>query len=277
MTASNFTTTILVERTPNEVFNAINNVRGWWSEEIEGSTNKLNDEWTYHYEDVHRCKMKIAEFIPNKKIVWLVMDNHFSFTKDKSEWKGNKIIFERTEKKNKTQLQFTQVGLVPEYECYDICQNAWSTYIQKSLHSLITTGKGHPNGKDKPQTEDEKKIATSNFTTTFFVNQTPKEVFSAINNVRGWWQGKIEGTTDKLNDEFTYRMEEFHFSKQKLIEVIPNEKVVWLVTESKLNFIKNKSEWTGTKISFEISEINNKTQLSFSHMGALTFKKVYTV
>ena len=82
-----------------------------------------------------------------------MMDNFFSFTKDKSEWKGNKIIFEITEKKNQTQLQFTQEGLVPEQECYAICEGAWSTYIQKSLYNLLTTGKGQPNDKDKPQTE----------------------------------------------------------------------------------------------------------------------------
>src|ERR1017187_8278581 len=203
MTTSNFKTTILVDNSPNEVFNAINNVRGWWSEEIEGNTNKLNDEWTYHYQDVHRCKMKIVEFIPNQKVVWLVMDNYFSFTRDKNEWKDNKIIFEITQKENKTQLQFTQLGLVPEYECYDICQNAWSTYIQKSLFDLITKGKGQPNSKGKPQMD---------FTTIILVNQTPEEVFNAVNNVDAWWQGEIKGSTDKLNDEFTYRMEDMHFS-----------------------------------------------------------------
>ena len=51
MTTANFTTTILVDNSANEVFNAINNVRGWWSEEIEGSTDKLNEEWSYHYQD----------------------------------------------------------------------------------------------------------------------------------------------------------------------------------------------------------------------------------
>ncbi len=157
MTKSDFTTTLLVDQSPKEVFNAINNVRGWWSEEIEGSTEKLNDEFSYHYEDIHRCQMKLIEVIPGKKVVWLVMDNYFKFTKDKSEWKGNKIIFEITEKDNKTQLQFTQLGLVPEYECYGICRDAWSNYIQNSLRSLITTGKGQPNSAGKPGTADEKK------------------------------------------------------------------------------------------------------------------------
>ena len=118
MNNQDFTTTILVDQSPKEVFNAINNVRGWWSEEIEGSTEKLNDEFIYHYQDVHRCKMKIIEPIPGKKVVWHVLDNYFSFTKDKSEWIGTKIIFEITEQGNKTQLRFTHEGLVPEYECY---------------------------------------------------------------------------------------------------------------------------------------------------------------
>lgn len=275
MNASNYTTTIIVDNSAQEVFNAINNVKAWWSEEIEGSTNKLNDEWSYHYQDVHLCKMKIIEFIPNQKVVWLVMENHFSFTKNKEEWKGNQLVFEITELDNQTKLQFTQVGLIPEYECYDICENAWNTYIQKSLYNLINIGEGQPNSKENPQTEDEKKMANSNFTTTFFVNETPQKVFAAINHVRGWWQGEIEGESEKLNDEFTYRMADVHYSKQKLVEFIPNEKVVWLITESKLNFTQNKSEWTGTTIVFEINEINNKTQVRFTHVGLVPTFECY--
>ena len=148
MENQNFSTSITVDATAQEVFNAITNVRGWWSEEIEGSTENLNDEFTYHYKDVHICKMKLIEVIPNEKVVWLVLDNYFKFTEDKSEWKGNKIVFDISEKDNKTQLQFTQQGLVPTYECYDICRDAWSNYIKNSLHSLITTGKGQPNPKE---------------------------------------------------------------------------------------------------------------------------------
>ena len=161
MSNQNFTTTLLVNQTPKEVFNAINNVRGWWSEEIEGNADKLNAEFKYHYEDVHRCKMKIIEFIPNEKVVWLVLDNYFKFTKDKSEWTNTKIIFEISEKDGKMQIQFTHQGLVPAYECYDICRDAWSNYIKNSLRILITTGKGQPNRKGKPQTENEKKLGSA--------------------------------------------------------------------------------------------------------------------
>lgn len=170
MATSDFTTTILVDQTPEEAFNAINNVRGWWSEEIEGSTNKLHDEFKYHFEDIHRCQLKITESIPGKKVVWLVMDNYFKpglfgeashnnkFANDKSEWTGTKISFEISKKGNKTEVRFTHLGLVPEYECFDVCSNGWTHYIRESLLSLITTGKGQPNSTGNPKTTDEEKF-----------------------------------------------------------------------------------------------------------------------
>jgi hypothetical protein len=147
--SADFTTTLLVNQTPKEAFDAINNVRGWWSEEIEGSTDKLNDEFMYHFEDVHKCQLKVIEFIPNQRVVWLVKNNYFNFTKDKSEWTGTKIVFEISIKGQKTQVRFTHQGLVPAYECYNICSNAWNQYIQQSLFNLITTGKGKPNQFNK--------------------------------------------------------------------------------------------------------------------------------
>lgn len=162
MDNANFTTSINVSQSPAEVFKAINNVRGWWSEEINGNTEALNAIFDYHYQDVHICKMQIIESRPYERIVWSVLENFFKFTTDKTEWIGNKIIFDITRVGDQTQLVFTQVGLVPAYECYDICNNAWTQYIQHSLHALITTGIGMPNGKDKPQTDDEKNLSENN-------------------------------------------------------------------------------------------------------------------
>ena len=82
-------------------------------------------------------------------MVWLVLDNHFNFTKDESEWTGTKITFEVSRKGDTTEVHFSHVGLVPEYECYGVCSNAWGSYINGSLRSLIATGKGRPNPKEQ--------------------------------------------------------------------------------------------------------------------------------
>ena len=149
MNDKNFTTTFTVDQSPEEAFTAINNVRRWWSGEIEGSTDKRGDEFSYQYQDVHRSKQKITELIPGKKVVWHVLDGHLNFVQDKTEWKGTDITFEVSKKGNKTEIRFTHLGLVPELECFNACSNAWGSYINGSLRSLITTGKGEPNKKEK--------------------------------------------------------------------------------------------------------------------------------
>jgi Activator of Hsp90 ATPase homolog 1-like protein len=147
MKNQNYTTSFLVDQTPKEAFDAIINVREWWSGEIEGNTGKLGDVFTYSYKDVHRTKQKLIEVIPEKKVVWLVLDAYLNFTKDKAEWKDTKVIFEISKKGDKTEVRFTHQGLVPEYECFDACSNAWGFYINDSLRKLVITGKGQPNKK----------------------------------------------------------------------------------------------------------------------------------
>ncbi len=149
MKNKNYTTSFTVDHSPEEVFNAINNVRGWWSENVEGDTDKQNAVFYYHYQDVHRCTFKITELVPGKKVKWRVLLNDFSFIKDKAEWNGTEVVFEISRKADKTEVRFTHAGLVPEYECYDVCEDAWNTYINHSLYDLITKGKGDPTQKDQ--------------------------------------------------------------------------------------------------------------------------------
>ena len=152
MNDQNFTTTFTVDQTPEEVFAAINNVRGWWSGDpgIEGSTDKPGDEFSYRYKPHHYSKQKITKLIPGQTVVWLVLDSQLNFVDDKNEWKGTQITFEIAKKGDKTEVRFTHLGLVPDHECYGACSNAWGSYINGSLRSLITTGKGQPSQKKEP-------------------------------------------------------------------------------------------------------------------------------
>jgi uncharacterized protein YndB with AHSA1/START domain len=145
METKDYTTTFTVDQSPEEVFDAINNVRGWWSEEVEGSTGELGAEFKFHYKDFHRSTQKITEFVPGKKVVWRVSEARLNFVENKTEWNGTEVVFEIAKNGDKTELRFTHLGLVPAFECYGDCSGAWGFYINDSLRNLITTGKGDPN------------------------------------------------------------------------------------------------------------------------------------
>ena len=146
--SDDFTTSFTVDQSPAEAFAAITNPRGWWSEAIEGGTEKLGDEFFYSNGDTHYCTMRLSEVVPDQRVVWHVVDNHFEFTNDEREWIGNDIAFDVRTVDGRTQVQFTQHGLVPDYECFSVCSNAWTGYINASLKSLITMGKGAPNPRE---------------------------------------------------------------------------------------------------------------------------------
>ena len=142
-------TSIMVHATAQEAFDAINNVRGWWTENLEGHSEKLNDEFTVRFGDVHVSTQKLVEFIPKKKVVWLVTDSRLNFIQKKDEWTNTSIVFELSERDSQTQVDFTHAGLVPSIECFDACSNAWGDYINNSLRNLVNTGKGQPTPKER--------------------------------------------------------------------------------------------------------------------------------
>jgi hypothetical protein len=144
-TNDSFTTSITVEQSAHTVFEAVTNVRGWWSENIIGDTTKQDDEFEFEVPGIHYSKQRLVEVIPDQRVVWLVTEANMTFIADHDEWKGTKVIFDITEQDGKTKLTFTHEGLVPAIACYAACMPAWTQYIQHSLKQLIETGIGDPN------------------------------------------------------------------------------------------------------------------------------------
>jgi hypothetical protein len=145
MNEASYTTTFTVDQSPAEAFTAINNVRGWWSGEIDGRTDELGAKFTYRHLDIHRSQQEITELIPGRRVAWHVLDGYLNFTEDKTEWTGTDIMFDLAARGSGTEVRFTHAGLVPQDECFDTCSNAWGFYINTSLRDLIATGAGQPN------------------------------------------------------------------------------------------------------------------------------------
>ena len=118
-------------------------------------------------------------------------------------------------------------------------------------------------------------MASQNFATAFEVAQTSDEAFAAITNVRGWWSGEIEGRTDAQGEEFTYRYQDIHSSKQRISELVPGHKVVWQIVDSQLNFTEDPQEWTGTEVVFEVVPKGGATEVRFSHVGLVPESECY--
>jgi hypothetical protein len=141
---NDYTASFTVDQSPQQVFDAINNVRGWWGEDVQGSNDIVGDEFTYRVRDIHYSRLKVVERIPNEKVEWLVLENHMNYVEDQTEWVGTRISFHIASADNQTQVRFAHLGLDSQFECFDVCSSAWGSLMHNSLPSLISTGRGQP-------------------------------------------------------------------------------------------------------------------------------------
>jgi uncharacterized protein YndB with AHSA1/START domain len=151
------TATMSVEQTPDEVFAAITNVRGWWSENIIGDTAALHDEFVFTDDSryagetarekrgIRFCRFRITEVVPGERMVWHVVDADLTFIDDRDEWTDTNVVFDIAATSEGTTLRLTHEGLTAaESECFEACSRGWTFYITTSLPQLITSGTGQP-------------------------------------------------------------------------------------------------------------------------------------
>lgn len=247
-----YTTTIEVSKSPVDVFDHVIDLAKWWPEEYVGEKIKLNTEFIFRIGDEHFSKNKVIEFEPNKKLAWLTTESYRK--RDDFDWSGTKMSVELSRKGDNTSVTFAYDGVVLENEqdrLVEICDFC----IKDKLYNLIES-----------------------FSTTIEVERSPKEVFHCITDVTNWWSKDFEGSSINLNDEFIIHHPGQHYSKQRLVEVIPNKKIAWFVTESMLYWLQtDKQEWTNTKMVFEITTTGNETILHFTHEGLVPEKECYAM
>ncbi len=267
MKKQDFSTAITVSKTPEEVFNCINKVSQWWAKaadeatsgqktKYEGKSTKLNDVFIMRSGTNHYSKQKLIEVIPNRKVVWLVTESKLNWIKkNKEEWTNTKMIFDITSKGDKTVLRFTHQGLIPEHECYTLCAPGWTMFIKERLFNFI----------NKTKTNKMKKQLDFSYSLT--VKASAKDAMKKINQVNKWWAKDVKGKAAKLNDKFSVWFGKDTYVDFKISELIPDKKVVWLVTDCNLGWIKNKKEWTGTEAIFTLTTKGGKTIIDFVHKG----------
>lgn len=128
---------ITVPQSPDQVYDTVLDVRGWWTGEISGPTTELGQEFTYGYEDKHRSTHRVDELVRGHRVVWLTTDADLPFADDPAEWIGTRQVFDIAPVADGTELRFTHEGLLPELDCYDSCSNAWNYFVRTSLRQRI--------------------------------------------------------------------------------------------------------------------------------------------
>ncbi len=252
MINTKYAVAVKVTKPADHVFRQIINLKNWWVEEFTGEEPKLNSEFVLKSGDGHFSKNKVIEFVPDKKFTWITIES--KRVADNFDWTGTKMIFELASEDDNTIVTFTYDGIVPENQeeqLKEICNYC----IRNLLYNYLES-----------------------FTATIEVTKSPQEVFKIItSDVSKWWGGKdLTGSSTKLNDEFVVHHKGAHFSKQKLIEVIPENKNIWQVAEGTLHWLPyDQQEWKNTKMIFEISSKGNKTVLHFTHYGLVPAKECY--
>jgi hypothetical protein len=142
MENNNFNIRIIAKIGANEAIKKISNVSAWWGVTVTGNAEKQNDRFVVTMGGDSFFDFTVTEMIPGKKIVWLVTDCHMPWYSDKKEWANTRLIFDFHEDNGETSLRFMHEGLTPEVECYKDCEPGWTHWIQTSLFSYLTTGKG---------------------------------------------------------------------------------------------------------------------------------------
>jgi len=254
MERKDFTCSIKVDLSAAEVIAKISKVPEWWGVAFTGVAEKQGDQFVVKMGGESFFNFTVDELVPEKKLVWLVTDCYMPWYANKTEWKDTRLIFELSAADGLTELTFTHQGLTPDVDCYKDCEPGWKHWINTSLLAYLTTGQGRL----------KKKINTI-YTTQIELPYTPDVIFEKLNQVAQWWPEEFEGKSTALNDEFILRTGNVHVSKQRIIEFIPDEKVVWLTTESLRK--TDNYDWTGTKIIYELSGQGANTLLKFTYDG----------
>lgn len=117
-------------------------------------------------------------------------------------------------------------------------------------------------------------MKNQDYTTSMTVVASAHEVFASINSISKWWTENVEGSSQNIGDVFTVHFGAT-FITLKVIESIPDKKIVWHVTDCNKHWLQNKKEWNDTQIIWKITTNSKTTQIDFTHVGLIPNLECY--
>ncbi len=115
----------------------------------------------------------------------------------------------------------------------------------------------------------------NNFSCGFTANMGAATAINQICNVPGWWGVSFTGSAGHKGDTFVIKMGGDSFFNCTVTELVPEKKIVWLVTDCHMPWYNDKKEWTGTRMSFDLNEHENATDITFTHEGLTPVSECY--
>lgn len=149
MTMQPYSRTITYDVPPSlvyEAFTQADKLREWWTNKCEAGS-KAGDKNIFYFDEA-KAVFTIEKLDPGKEVVWKCVEHDFKYEEPitkTDEWVGTTIRIQlKKNGKLGTDMTFTHEGLVPELQCYSVCEQGWDHFLKTSLKKFLEFGKGQP-------------------------------------------------------------------------------------------------------------------------------------
>lgn len=251
ITTTDFQSSIVVTSSPAEAFDHVCRVADWWTTDVEGQTRGQGSNFTVRFADTS-VDFRITDFVPGSSVTWLVTDCFLPHFPQETEWTGTTVRFDISPADSGSQVTITHFGL-GGLECSEMCSAGWQHHVGESLRDLIQNGKGAPKGR----------LMHAEIS----VPATAAQAFEAICRVADWWVEDFTGSSRSVGDRFQVRFDDRHWTECRIADMTLGQRIVWEVTDSHLEWLDNKTEWTGTEIIWVVQERDGSAKVTLTHKG----------
>lgn len=106
-----------------------------------------------------------------------------------------------------------------------------------------------------------------NYQCTIAAPITANEAFDKISRVGEWWAVNFKGNAKNLHDRFTVHFARTTWAAMEIVDVVPDQRVVWKVADCYLPIFKDPYVWKDNLIFFDIAADGAEAEVTMTHIG----------